>query len=90
MANLELTFINAGDSAELDAELDDGQTAQQVLQSLVTERFVPPLTEPTRYYMLTIKGRSTIAEGQTLREAGVRAGDQIRVNVAQRGGWRAA
>ena len=86
MANVEVTFINAGDSAELDAELDDSQSANDVIQSLISERFVPPLTDPTRYYMLTIKGRSTISEGQTLRDAGVRTGDQIRVNVAQRGG----
>jgi hypothetical protein len=86
MSNVEVTFINAGDNAELDAELDENQTADQVIQALITERFIPPLRDASRYYMLTIKGRSTIAEGQSLADAGVRSGDQIRVNVAQRGG----
>jgi len=86
MASLDLTFINAGDNAELDAELEDTLMSEQVIQALVNEQFIPVLTDPTRSYMLTIKGRNTIAEGQTLADAGVQQKDRIRVSVTQRGG----
>jgi hypothetical protein len=87
MAEIDVTFINAGDDAQLDADLDDSLTNEQVIQALTNEGFLSPLTDSNQYYMLTIKGRSTIAEGQTLIAAGARSGDQIRVNVAQRGGY---
>lgn len=86
MANVDLTFINAGDDAELDVEIEDNQRAEQVIQNLINAKFIPPLTDNTRSYMLTIKGRNTIAEGQTLAAAGVRPNDRIRVSVTQRGG----
>ena len=86
MATLDLTFINAGDNAELDAELEDNLRAEQIIQSLVNEKFIPALNDQTRSYMLTIKGRNTIAEGQTLAAAGVQTNDRIRVSVTQRGG----
>jgi hypothetical protein len=86
MASLDLTFINAGDNAELDAELEDTLKSEQVIQALVNEQFISALTDPTRSYMLTIKGRNTIAEGQTLVDAGVQQKDRIRVSVTQRGG----
>jgi len=83
---LDLTFINAGDNAEMDAELPDNLTGTQVVQALIKENFIPRLVDPTRSYMLTIKGRNTIAESQTLATAGVISHDQIRVSVTQRGG----
>ncbi len=86
MASLDLTFINAGDNAEMDAELQDSLTGSQVIQALIKENFIPPLNDPTRSYMLTIKGRNTIAESQTLAAAGAQSNDQIRVSVTQRGG----
>ncbi|GHO93831.1 hypothetical protein KSF_038790 [Reticulibacter mediterranei] len=86
MASLDLTFINAGDNAELDAELEDTLTSDQVIQALINEQFLTPLTDPTRSYMLTIKGRNTIAEGQTLGDARVQQKDRIRVSITQRGG----
>jgi hypothetical protein len=86
MATLDLTFVNAGDNAEMDAELEDNMRAEDVIRALISERFIPQLNDPTRSYMLTIKGRSTIAEGQTLAAAGVQSKDKIRVSVTQRGG----
>ena len=86
MATLDLTFINAGDNAELDAELEDTLRSEQVIQALINEQFIPALTDQTRSYMLTIKGRNTIAEGQSLADAGVQQKDRIRVSVTQRGG----
>jgi hypothetical protein len=86
MATLDLTFINAGDNAELDAELEDTLKSEQVIQALINENFIPAVNDQTRSYMLTIKGRNTIAEGQTLADAGVEQKDRIRVSVTQRGG----
>jgi WXG100 protein secretion system (Wss), protein YukD len=86
MALIRVTFINAGDDAELTAELNDSQTSDQTIQALIGADFIPALTEPTRRYTLTIKGRATVAEGQSLAAAGVQDGDYLRVNVAQRGG----
>lgn len=86
MANVDVTFINAADNAEMDVEMDDGMTVEQVIQALIDNQFIPP-PQATQYYMLTIKGKNTIAEGQTLAAAGVRANDRIAVNVTQRGGW---
>lgn len=88
MATVDLTFINASDNAELDAELDLNLRTDDVIRALVGEKFIPQLTDPTRSYQLEIKGRNTIAEGQTLAAAGVQAHDRIRVSLAQRGGQR--
>jgi hypothetical protein len=88
MASLDLTFINAGDNAELDVELDDSSRPEQIVRDLINEGFIPPVNESDRSYTLTIKGRGTIPEGETLAVAGVRSGDKIRVAVAQRGGHR--
>lgn len=90
MANVELTFISVGDDAELDAELDDQMTTEQVVQALIQENFLTPLADTNRYYMLMIKGRTTIPDGQTLAQAGVQSGDQIRVSPTQRGGFNGA
>src|SRR5260370_10554647 len=89
MAVIDVTFINAGDGAELDVELPDSMRAEQVIQNLINEGFIPPLNDNTRSYLLTIKGRNTIVEGQTLAEAGVISNDRIRVSVTPQraGGW---
>ena len=86
MANVDVTFVSHIDYSEMDADLDDAQTAEQVIQALIAERFIQANTDPNRYYTLTIKGRSQVAEGQTLAAAGVQNGDRIIVSVAQRGG----
>lgn len=86
MASIDLTFINAGDDAEMDVAIDDGMRAEHVIQELIKAKFIPALNDNTRSYMLAIKGRDTIAEGQTLAAAGVRSNDRIRVSVTQRGG----
>jgi hypothetical protein len=85
MANIDVTFISVGDEAEVDVELDDQFTGQQVTQMLIQEQFLRPL-DPNNFYQLTIKGRATIGEDQSLAAAGARTGDEIRVNVSQRGG----
>lgn len=86
MANTDLTFVHAASGAELDAELDDQMTAEQVIQALIDNEFVPALTNPQQYYTLQIKGKSNVAEGQTLAAAGVAAHDTIAVHATQRGG----
>lgn len=86
MATLDVTFINTADSAELDVELNDNMRSEEVIRSLIDAGFIPPLNDPTRSYMLAVKGRNNIAEGQTLANAGVRSQDKIRVSVTQRGG----
>ncbi len=89
MTQIDLTFINAGDNSELDAEVSDDLTSEQVIRALIDEKFISSIDDPTRSYMLSIKGRSTIAEGQTLASAGVVSGSVIRVSVTQRGGGAA-
>ncbi len=86
MAKLELTFIHVDDRTELDADLDDQLTAGQVIQALISNNFITRPNNPTETYALSVKGGSTIAEGQTLAQVGVRNGDTIRVTMAQRGG----
>jgi hypothetical protein len=85
MARVDVTFINAGDNAELDAELDDGLKVEQVIRALIAEGFIPLLDNP-RSYMLTIKGRRSLHTEETLAAGGVQQGDKIRVSVSQRGG----
>jgi hypothetical protein len=86
MANIDITFINAGDDAEMDVEMSDALTANEVIKLLIDAQFIPPLADLPGRYMLTIKGRNTIPEGSTFAEAAVRDGDHIRVSVAQHGG----
>ncbi len=88
MSNIDLTFVHAATGSELDAELDNQMTAEQVIQALIDNDFVPPLTNPTQYYTLQIKGKATVAEGQTLAAAGAVARDTIAVHATQRGGNR--
>jgi len=83
---IDLTFISVGDSSELDAEVSNSLTSEQVIKALISENFISPLNDPARSYVLSIKGRNIIAEGQTLYEAGVRSNDRILVNILQRGG----
>lgn len=83
---VDVTFINAADNAEMDVELDENMTGEQVVQGLIDNQFIPPLNDANQYYTLTIKGRNTITEEQTLGQAGIQPNDTIRVNVAQRGG----
>jgi len=86
MAQVDVTFINPANNAELDVELDDGMNSAQVIQALIENQFITPLTDPTLYYRLAIKGKDTIAEGQTLANAGVHSTDRISVSVTNRGG----
>jgi hypothetical protein len=87
MATLELTFINTNDGQELDADIEDTYTCNQIIQQLITERFIPQVIDSNRtFYSLTIKGRNTINENQTLRDAGAHSGDKIVVAEIQRGG----
>ena len=83
--NIDVTFVNIVDDSELDADLSSSMTAEQVIQSLIAENFISKLNDPTRSYLLTIKGRNNIQEGQTLSDAGVRLSDRILVNLIQRG-----
>jgi hypothetical protein len=89
MANLELTFVNAGDNGEIDVELDENRRPEQIIPELINAGFIHPIPaneQGNREYTLTVKGRGTIPEGQTLTAAGVHSGDKIRVAIAQRGG----
>jgi hypothetical protein len=86
MATLDVTFINTADSAELDVEVNDSMRAEEVIYNLINAGFIPPLNDPTRSYMLSVKGSNAILEGQTLADAGVRSQAKIRVSVTQRGG----
>lgn len=85
MAELNITFVNVSDSSEIDVELDDSMTNEQIVKSLIREKFIPPLND-SRAYILAVKGAGLIAEKQTLAAAKVRSGDYIRITVAQRGG----
>jgi hypothetical protein len=84
--SIDLTFISFRDSSELVADVMNSLTVEQVTEALIDTGFIPPLNDPSRSYLLTIKGRNIIAEGQTLYEAGVRSKDLILVNIIQRGG----
>ncbi len=86
MAMIDVTFINVDDNTEMDARVEDGWNAEQVVEALVDNNFLPRITDASRYYSLAIKGRSTIASGQTLVAAGVQQNDRIRVSLTQRGG----
>ncbi|GHO92121.1 hypothetical protein KSF_021690 [Reticulibacter mediterranei] len=86
MTEIKVIFVNADDNSELDVEIDNTMTTEQVIKALIEENFISPSTDPTRSYMLTIYGRNTIAESQTFAQAGVVTGDRIRVSITQRGG----
>jgi hypothetical protein len=81
MADLELTFINNVNNAEMDVELNDSLMVEQIIQGLVVEGFVPQLNNPTHSYTLTIKGRTTLTKGQTLAGAGVQSHDRIFISM---------
>lgn len=86
MANVDVTFVNPAINAEMDVELDDAMTAEQVIQALIDNDFIEPLNAPDQDFVLAVKGKQTVPEGQSLANAGVETGDQINVNVTQRGG----
>jgi hypothetical protein len=81
MADLELTFINNDNNAEMDVELNDSLMVEQIIQGLIVEGFVPPLNDLTHSYALTIKGRTTLTKGQTLAGAGVQTHDRIFISM---------
>ena len=90
MAKLDLSFIHVDDNTVVEAELEDHMTAGQVIQALISNDFLQRPNDPRQTYSLSIKGGSIIADGQSLAQAGVRNGDQIRVIMAQRGGAEGA
>jgi hypothetical protein len=85
MAQLKLTFVSAADDAEMDANVDETWTDQQVINALVQAGFIPPPDE-TRTYFLEIKGGSRIMPGTTLADAGARQGSRVRVLTPELGG----
>lgn len=86
MPLIDLTFLFSMDNSELDAEVDDSVTASMLLQDLVNEGFIVPLDGKNRYYGLSVRGKTSLNEDQTLASAGVDNGDCIHVFVRQRGG----
>lgn len=74
MATLELYLLHPTNGARRRARIDDSMTAQEVINDLHRERFIDQDD-----YGLAIKGGAEIEANTTLRVAGVRGSDTLRI-----------
>ena len=69
---------------EIEAEIDDELTADEVIQSLVEDHFVPPVIDGSRNcYQFIVRGKWIIAEGKSFAQAGVCDGDRLLLTLME-------
>ncbi|MDP9120424.1 MAG: hypothetical protein M3O15_03505 [Acidobacteriota bacterium] len=83
MAAIEVSFKHPTNDRRARGKVDDTMTAQEVIDDLVRDGFVP---SSRNGYLLTLNGKSEINPTSTLRSAGVKPDDLLVVVLATEAG----
>jgi hypothetical protein len=76
MADVDISFMHPTDGRLLNVQLDDTLTAQEAIEELISESFIP---SDSQGYALAIKGGSMIDTNQSFRDAHVQNGTVLRI-----------